>query len=116
MKKHAEILRPKFELILKKFKENFENNKILSWTNPKGGYFISVYTYGSAKKVESLCKEAGLVITPAGAAYPYSNDPNDSNIRIAPSFPTLSEIKDAINLFCLCVKISSIEKILENSN
>ena len=116
MKKHAEILRPKFEFILKKFKENFENNKILRWTNPKGGYFISVYTYGSAKRVESLCKEAGLVITPAGAAYPYGKDPDDSNIRIAPSFPTLSEIEDAINLFCLCVKISSIEKILENSN
>lgn len=116
MKKHANILRPKFEFIIKKFEENFKNNKILEWTNPKGGYFISVYTYGSAKKVELLCKEAGLIITPAGAAYPYGIDPNDSNIRIAPSFPTLSEIEDAINLFCLCVKISSIEKILGNFN
>ena len=112
MKNHAKILRPKFEMILNKFKNEFSENKILKWTNPKGGYFISVYTYGSAKKVEKFCKEAGLVITPAGASYPYGNDPNDSNIRIAPSYPSVEEIEKAINLFCLCVKLSAIDKIL----
>ena len=112
MKKHASILRPKFELILSKFDKNFKDNKFLRWTTPKGGYFISVYTFGSAKRVEELCKNAGLVITPAGSAYPYGNDPDDSHIRIAPSFPTIEQLDKAIDLFCLCTKISAIEKIM----
>ena len=116
MKKHAEILRPKFELILNKFSDEFNENPILKWTSPKGGYFISVYTYGSAKRVEQLCADAGLIITPAGSSYPYGKDENDSNIRIAPSYPPINELKVAIEIFCLCVKISSIEKIIEGSN
>lgn len=112
MKKHASILRPKFELILSKFVENFKDNKFLRWTTPKGGYFIGVYTFGSAKRVEELCKNAGLIITPAGSAYPYGNDPDDSHIRIAPSFPTIEQLDKAIDLFCLCTKISAIEKIM----
>ena len=84
----------------------------MRWTTPKGGYFISVYTFGSAKRVEELCKNAGLVITPAGSAYPYGNDPDDSHIRIAPSFPTVEQLDKAIDLFCLCTKISAIEKIM----
>ncbi len=73
---------------------------------------IKIESQGSAKKVEKLCKEAGLVITPAGSSYPYGNDPDDSNIRIAPSYPSLEEIGKAVDLFCLCVKLSAIDKIL----
>ena len=116
MKKHAAILRPKFELILDKFSNEFKYNPILKWTSPKGGYFISVYSYGSAKKIEKMCAKAGLTITPAGASYPYGYDENDSNIRIAPSYPSISELEIAIEIFCLCVKIASIDKILEGFN
>lgn len=112
MKKHASILRPKFEYIISEFEKNFENNKILKWSNPKGGYFISVYSYGSAKRIEQLCGEVGLIITPAGSAYPYGEDPDDTHIRIAPSYPSLEEIKMASYVFCICVKLSAIEKIL----
>ena len=116
MKKHAEILRPKFELILNEFNDEFKENPILKWTSPKGGYFISVYSYGSAKRIEELCREAGLLITPAGSSYPYGKDENDSNIRIAPSYPPIDELETAIEIFCLCVKISSIEKIIREFN
>ena len=112
MKKHASILRPKFEYIISEFEKNFGDNRILKWSNPKGGYFISVYSYGSAKRIEQLCGEVGLIITPAGAAYPYGEDPDDTHIRIAPSYPSLDEIKMASRIFCICVKLSAIEKIL----
>lgn len=112
MKKHASILRPKFEYIISEFEKNFGDNKILKWSNPKGGYFISVYSYGSAKRIEQLCGEVGLIITPAGAAYPYGEDSDDTHIRIAPSYPSLEEIKIASHIFCVCAKLSAIEKIL----
>ncbi|MCL2311514.1 MAG: aminotransferase [Firmicutes bacterium] len=113
MAKHAKILIPKFNLILDYFKKNFENNSIVKWTNPKGGYFISVETYGSAKRIETLCSNIGLTITSVGAAFPYNVDINDSNIRIAPSYPNIEELELAIKIFCNCVKISAIEKIIE---
>ena len=113
MLKHSSILRPKFEFVISEFEKNFGDNKILKWMNPKGGYFISVYSYGSAKRIESLCKEIGLLITPSGATYPYGVDNDDNNIRIAPSYPSMEELKQAIKVFCICVKISAIEKLLD---
>ena len=114
MKKHREILSPRFELVDKKFNEQLADLGIASWLKPRGGYFVSIDIYpGTAKKVEKMCKDAGLVITSAGATYPYGNDPKDSNIRIAPSFPPLDELSLAMDVFCLCVKICAIEKLLE---
>jgi len=114
MKKHAEILRPKFELVLNYFEKELGGKNIARWTKPNGGYFISLYTLkGCAKKVVSKAKEAGVTLTPAGATYPYGNDPDDSNIRIAPSYPPLNELEKAAELLCICVQLVSVEKILE---
>lgn len=114
MKKHASFLRPKFEKVLEIFEEEkIEELGIGSYTKPLGGYFISFDTIdGCAKKVVGLCKEAGVVLTDAGATFPYGKDPKDSNIRIAPSFPTPDELAKAAELFCLCVKLVSAEKLL----
>jgi DNA-binding transcriptional MocR family regulator len=114
MNKHSFILKPKFDLIINSFKKNFEENPIIEWTEPQGGYFISVQTFGSARRIVDLCAEAGLIITPAGAAFPYGDDHEDSNIRIAPSNPNIEELKAAVEIFCLCSKISAAEKILES--
>jgi len=114
MKKHAEILRPKFELVLNYFEKELGGKNIARWTKPNGGYFISLYTLkGCAKKVVSKAKEAGVTLTPAGATYPYGNDPDDSNIRIAPSYPPLNELEKVAELLCICVQLVSVEKILE---
>ena len=116
MKKHASIVRKRFQIVLKRFKELGECG-IASWTNPKGGYFISLYTLeGCAKRTVELCKDAGVILTDAGAAYPYGKDPHDSNIRIAPSFPSKEDMAKATDLFTLCVKLVSVEKILEEKN
>lgn len=115
MKKHAQILNPKFSLVINKFNDNFSNNPILSWTNPKGGYFISVETInGCAKETVRYCKEAGLKLTSAGSTYPYGIDPNDSNIRIAPSYPNIKELGMAMDVFCLCVKLAAAEKLIKD--
>jgi len=114
MKKHAEILRPKFELVLNYFEKELGGKNIARWTKPNGGYFISLYTLkGCAKKVVSKAKEAGVTLTPAGATYPYGNDPDDSNIRIAPSYPPLNELEKAAELLCICIQLVSVEKLLE---
>jgi DNA-binding transcriptional MocR family regulator len=114
MKRHAEILNPKFNLVIDKFKGNFINNPIISWAEPKGGYFISVETLsGCAKETVRYCKKAGLKLTNAGATYPYGIDPNDSNIRIAPSYPNLEELDKAMDIFCLCAKLAAIEKLIK---
>ena len=85
-----------------------------SWSNPKGGYFISFDSLeGCAKDIVARCKKAGLVMTPAGATYPYGKDPHDSNIRIAPTYPPLSDLITAMELFALCVKLVSVEKLLK---
>lgn len=111
MKKHREILKPKFNMINNHLKSEFKNNPILFWNEPKGGYFISVDTVsGCAKRVVQLCKEAGVILTGAGATFPYGKDPNDSNIRLAPTYPSEVELKEAIFLFCLCVKLAFLEK------
>ena len=113
MKRHRDIIKPKFDIILETLNKEFKDNPILSWNNPKGGYFVSVDTKpGCAKEVVRLCKEAGVTLTPAGATYPYGNDPADSNIRLAPTFPSIDELKSAIDIFCLVVKIVYIKNRL----
>ena len=117
MDKHRDILKPKFDIVLNTLQENFKNNPILKWEEPKGGYFVSVYTLdGLAKKVVAMCKEVGLVLTDAGSTYPKKIDDKDSNIRIAPSFPSIDELKKAMDIFCLCVKMATIDKMLAENN
>lgn len=113
MKKHAAIMRPKFEAVLTVLEKELGGLGIGSWIAPRGGYFISFDALeGCAAAIVAKCKEAGVILTKAGATFPYGKDPKDSNIRIAPSFPTPEEMAQAANLFVLCVKLVSIEKIL----
>lgn len=115
MKKHAEILRPKFDTVLNTLEKELGGLEIGSWIAPRGGYFISFDAMdGCAKAIVAKAKEAGLVMTEAGATYPYGKDPRDSNIRIAPSYPTLEELKVATEIFVLSVKLVSIDKLLGN--
>ncbi len=113
MRKHAAIMRPKFEAVTDQLEKELTGLEIGSWTKPKGGYFISFEAMeGCAKAIVAKCKEAGMVMTGAGATFPYGIDPKDSNIRIAPTYPTLDEMKEAAKLFVLCVKLVSVEKLL----
>lgn len=113
MKKHANEMRPKFEIVLDILEKELADTGTGTWTKPLGGYFISFDSMeGCAKKIVEKCREAGVVLTNAGATFPYGNDPNDTNIRIAPSFPTPEEMAQATELFTLCVKLVSIEKLL----
>ena len=115
MKKQADIIRPKFEAVLEVLDKELGGLGIATWTKPNGGYFISFETLdGCAKAVVGKCKEAGVVMTGAGATFPYGKDPKDSNIRIAPTLPTPEELSKAADLFVLCVKLVSVEKLLEN--
>ena len=114
MRKHAAILRPKFEAVLDGLEKNLGGLEIGQWTKPRGGYFISFDSLeGCAKKIVAKAKEAGLIMTKAGATFPYGKDPKDSNIRIAPSYPTPEELAIATEIFVLSVKLVSIDKILE---
>lgn len=114
MMKHAKILRPKFEACQRVLGEELGFDTLWRWTEPKGGYFISFYAMpGTAAKVVSMCKEAGVALTPAGASYPYGVDPFDSNIRLAPSFPEVEDIEKAIRILSICAKISAVDKLLE---
>lgn len=116
MRRHADVIRPKFEIVERTFDEQLEGLGIGSWTVPNGGYFISFETLeGCAKKVVSRCKKAGVTLTGAGATYPYHRDPADSNIRIAPTYPSVEDLAKAADLFALCVKLVSVEKLLEDS-
>jgi DNA-binding transcriptional MocR family regulator len=113
MKKHGQILRPKFELVINAFRQNFGTNPIIKWTEPKGGYFINVETLcGCAKKIIGYCGNAGLKLTEAGSTYPHGIDPDDTNIRIAPSYPEISELENALQVFCVSAKLACAEKIL----
>ena len=113
MEKHKAILAPKFDTVIRILTEQMGDLDILTWNEPKGGYFISVNTLdGCAKEVARLCKEGGVVLTGAGATFPYKKDPNDKNIRLSPSFPTLEDLTKAMELFCICVKLASAEKLL----
>ena len=114
MKKHAELLRPKFEAVLDAFDRDLAGLEVGTWVKPRGGYFISFDALpGCAKKIVAMCKDAGVVLTGAGATYPYGKDPQDSNIRIAPSFPTPEEMEQAAAIFTLCVRLVSIDYYLE---
>ncbi len=116
MMKHAAEMRPKFEAALEVLDRELTGAGIGSWVKPLGGYFISFEALeGCAKKIVAKCKEAGMVLTNAGATFPYGKDPKDSNIRIAPSFPTPEEMAQATDLFVLCVKLISVEKLLEEN-
>lgn len=113
MKKHADLIRPKFEAVLNILESELTGLGIGSWTKPRGGYFISFNSMpGCAKAIVAKCKELGLVLTGAGATYPYGKDPEDSNIRIAPTFPTPEEMEEAAKMFAICVKLASVEKLL----
>ena len=117
MKKHAEILRPKFEAVLDCLDRELTGLEIGTWIRPRGGYFISFDSMeGCAKAIVAKAKEAGLIMTPAGATFPYGKDPKDTNIRIAPSFPTPEELELAAKVFVLSVKLVSVEKLLETFN
>ncbi len=114
MRKHAGSMRPKFEMIINTLETELGGLGIATWNKPKGGYFISFDTMeGCAKKVIDRLKKAGVVMTPAGAAFPGGKDPKDSNIRIAPSFPPVEDLKIAAHLLCLCTKLTALEKMLE---
>ena len=113
MRKHADILRPKFEAVEAALERDLGGLEIGTWTTPLGGYFIMFDSLpGCARDIVARCKKAGVQMTNAGATWPYGKDPNDSNIRIAPSFPSLPDLQNAIDIFTLCVRISSAKKLL----
>lgn len=116
MRRHAEILAPKFYTVTEGLQSELNGLGIAHWNEPKGGYFICLYVMrGCAKRVVSLCKNAGLVLTTAGAAYPYGIDPDDSNIRIAPSYPSVEELQVATRLLCTCIKYAALEKLCKEN-
>ena len=114
MKRHAAILKPKFEIVVKSLDRDLTGLGIAEWTHPRGGYFVNLdVMHGTAKRVVELCSEAGVTLTGAGATYPYGKDPNDSNIRIAPSYPSLDELREAMNLITLAVRLAALEKLMD---
>ena len=113
MKRHAAIVKPKFDAVLSALDREIAPLGIGEWNSPRGGYFISFDSLdGCAKRIVGLAKDAGVVMTGAGATYPYCRDPRDSNIRIAPTYPTVDELNLAMEIFCICVKLASVEKLL----
>ena len=113
MSAHAAVIRPKFELVLSKLADELGDEGIATWTKPRGGYFVSFDAYeGTAKRIVELARKAGVVMTGAGATWPYGRDPRDSNIRIAPTLPPLEELSTAMDVFCCCVKLATVEKLL----
>ena len=113
MKKHAAVMAPKFRAVTDALDQEIAPLGIASWTHPKGGYFISLDAMpGTAKRTLELCREAGVTMTGAGATFPYGKDPQDSNIRIAPSLPPVEELKQAVEVLCVCLKLSALEKLL----
>ena len=113
MKLHASVMAPKFECVAKWLNREIRPLGIAHWNDPKGGYFVSLFAMpGTAKRVWTLCKEAGVVLTNAGATYPYRNDPDDSNLRIAPSLPPVAELEEAMEVLCLSLRLAALEKLL----
>ena len=113
MDKQAELLRPKFAAVLDAFDRELAGKGIAEWLAPNGGYFISLDVMdGCARRVVRLCKEAGVVLTGAGATYPYKKDPRDRNIRVAPTYPTVPELEQAVELLCISVQLAAVEKLL----
>ena len=116
MKKQADLIRPKFEAVIEAFRNELGGTGLAEWTEPKGGYFISFDTLpGCAKRTVELCKDAGVITTGAGSTYPYGKDPEDKNIRIAPTFPSIDELKKACEVFIISVKLASFEKLLNEN-
>lgn len=113
MKKHAVIMKPKFQVVTEALETRIKPLGFAQWNSPKGGYFISLNTMpGTAKRALKLCEEAGVVMTPAGATFPYGIDPQDSNIRIAPSLPPVEDLGKAVEIFCTSLKLAALEKLL----
>ena len=113
MKRHAAIMAPKFRAVLDALNTEIKPYGFAQWNNPKGGYFVSLNTMpGTAKRALALCSEAGLIMTSAGATYPHGIDPNDRNIRIAPSLPPVAELEEAMKVFCVCLKLAALEKLI----
>jgi len=113
MREHAKIMKPKFDTVIKYLDREIAPLGIGSWVVPKGGYFVSYEAMeNTAKRVLELAKEAGVEMTPAGATFPYRKDPQDSNIRIAPSLPPVEELEDAMDVFCICAKLAALEKLV----
>jgi len=112
MKKHAAIMGPKFRLVIEVLGREIAPRGLATWHEPKGGYFVSVNVKpGCAKRTWELCKEAGVVMTDAGATFPYGRDPQDSNIRVAPSLPPLGELEQAMEVFCVCLRLAALEQL-----
>ena len=113
MKRHAGFLKPKFDVVADALETQIKPLGFATWNRPKGGYFVSFNTMpGTAKRALELCKEAGVEMTPAGATYPYGIDPEDRNIRIAPSLPPVEELEKAMEIFCVCLKVAALEKLI----
>ena len=113
MEKQAALLRPKFELVLEMLEKELAGTGLAQWKKPRGGYFVALDTLdGCAKETVRLAKEAGVTMTGAGATFPYKKDPRDRNIRIAPTYPPLSELAVAMELFCVCVKLAAVRKLM----
>lgn len=113
MQEIAKIFRPKFDLVLASLNSEFKDSGILEWIEPKGGYFVSIDTLdGCAKAVVEMAKDAGVVLTGAGATYPYKKDPKDKNIRIAPTYPDIDELGKTMEVLAVCIKLISIDKLL----
>ena len=112
MRQRGAIMGPKFRAVVNTLDEQIAPLEIASWTHPKGGYFVSLDAMsGTAKRTLALCKEAGVTMTGAGAAFPYGKDPGDSNIRIAPSMPSVEDLDKAIRVFCTCLRMAALEKL-----
>lgn len=112
MDRHAAILRPKFDAVLSTLEREVGSTGAGAWVKPKGGYFVTYMAPGCAKRIVQLCKEAGVVLTDAGATHPYHKDPEDSYIRIAPSFPSPAELAQAMEVFCTAANLAAVEKLL----
>ena len=116
MKGHAAILQPKFRMVLSMLRKKLTNKGIAHWHHPVGGYFVCVAAMpGTAKRTLELCKRLGVTFTPAGATHPYGIDPEDSMIRIAPSYPPLEELEQAMEVFCVCIRIAALEMHLNKT-
>ena len=114
MKKHAAVMGPKFKLVVDVLKREIAPRGLATWHEPKGGYFVSVNVKpGCAKRTWELCKEAGVEMTGAGATFPYGKDPQDSNIRVAPSLPPLNELEEAMSVFCICLRLAALEQMVK---
>lgn len=116
MKKHKDILKPRFDMVIEKIKENLVDLGIITYLEPKGGYFVTVDVLdGTAQRVVELCKEAGVILTGAGATYPYGKDPRNSNIRIAPTAPSVEDLSKAMDVFCVCTKLAAVERLIADN-